>query len=252
MLIHGMKGYNGVAILSRVKLEKPRSEGWCGSEDCRHAIAELPGGDRAAQCLCPGRRRHSRSGGKSEIRAQAALSRRSHGLVQGPAARRQAHHPRGRPQYRAARNRCLVAQAASGRGKPHADRSRKARPASGMRQNSSMPCAISSRPSRSFTPGGAIARAIGPRPTAAGGSTMSGSHLCCRTDSPEQRYTAARAIGSAAPIMSPCWFDCTIEASAAPAHGLVWRVSAAIDRSVSSGSASALEAYALALQPRDR
>ena len=44
MLVHGMKGYNGVAILSRVKLEKPRSEGWCGKEDCRHAIAELPGG----------------------------------------------------------------------------------------------------------------------------------------------------------------------------------------------------------------
>ena len=44
MLIHGMKGYNGVAILSRVALEQPRSEGWCGKEDCRHAIAELPGG----------------------------------------------------------------------------------------------------------------------------------------------------------------------------------------------------------------
>jgi len=44
MLVHGMMGYNGVAILSRVKFENPRSEGWCGKEDCRHAIAELPGG----------------------------------------------------------------------------------------------------------------------------------------------------------------------------------------------------------------
>jgi exodeoxyribonuclease III len=42
--IHGMKGYNGVAILSRVPLAKTRVESWCEREDCRHAIAELPGG----------------------------------------------------------------------------------------------------------------------------------------------------------------------------------------------------------------
>ncbi len=42
--IHGMKGYNGVAILSRVPLENPRVEHWCEREDCRHAIAGLPGG----------------------------------------------------------------------------------------------------------------------------------------------------------------------------------------------------------------
>ncbi|HXP31359.1 MAG TPA: exodeoxyribonuclease III [Stellaceae bacterium] len=44
LLIHGMKGYNGVAILSRVPLLKPRSESWCDREDCRHVVAELPGG----------------------------------------------------------------------------------------------------------------------------------------------------------------------------------------------------------------
>jgi len=44
MLVHGMKGYNGVAILSRLPLENARSEGWCGREDCRHAVTELPGG----------------------------------------------------------------------------------------------------------------------------------------------------------------------------------------------------------------
>jgi exodeoxyribonuclease-3 len=42
--IHGMKGYNGVAILSRVPLANARVESWCDREDCRHAIAELPGG----------------------------------------------------------------------------------------------------------------------------------------------------------------------------------------------------------------
>jgi exodeoxyribonuclease-3 len=44
MLIHGMKGYNGVAILSRVPLTKPRYQSWCEREDCRHAVAMLPGG----------------------------------------------------------------------------------------------------------------------------------------------------------------------------------------------------------------
>ena len=43
-LVHGMKGYNGVAILSRVPLEIPQTRNWCAREDCRHAIAMLPGG----------------------------------------------------------------------------------------------------------------------------------------------------------------------------------------------------------------
>src|SRR5580658_10191157 len=42
--IHGQKSYNGVAILSRMPLEKPRVEHWCEREDCRHAVVELPGG----------------------------------------------------------------------------------------------------------------------------------------------------------------------------------------------------------------
>lgn len=44
MLIHGQKGYNGVAILSRIPLKKQGTRGWCARQDCRHAIAELPGG----------------------------------------------------------------------------------------------------------------------------------------------------------------------------------------------------------------
>ncbi|HXE27866.1 MAG TPA: exodeoxyribonuclease III [Stellaceae bacterium] len=44
MLVHGMKGYNGVAILSKLPLDKSRNEGWCGKTDCRHIIAELPNG----------------------------------------------------------------------------------------------------------------------------------------------------------------------------------------------------------------
>jgi exodeoxyribonuclease-3 len=43
-LLHGMKSYNGVAILSRLPLNKSETRGWCGRNDCRHAIAALPGG----------------------------------------------------------------------------------------------------------------------------------------------------------------------------------------------------------------
>ena len=41
---HGMKGYNGVAILSRVKLDGMGTRSWCDKNDCRHAFAVLPGG----------------------------------------------------------------------------------------------------------------------------------------------------------------------------------------------------------------
>jgi exodeoxyribonuclease III len=42
-LIHGMKSYNGVAILSRLPLKGAISKSWCDRQDCRHAIALLPG-----------------------------------------------------------------------------------------------------------------------------------------------------------------------------------------------------------------
>jgi exodeoxyribonuclease-3 len=44
MRFRGMKGYNGVAILSRLPLEEAGSRDWCGKEDARHVAAILPGG----------------------------------------------------------------------------------------------------------------------------------------------------------------------------------------------------------------
>jgi exodeoxyribonuclease-3 len=44
MLVHGMKGYNGVAILSRAPLRSPEIRSWCARSDCRHATVELAGG----------------------------------------------------------------------------------------------------------------------------------------------------------------------------------------------------------------
>lgn len=40
----GQKGYNGVAILSRVPLEDAGHVDWCGKGDARHVAARLPGG----------------------------------------------------------------------------------------------------------------------------------------------------------------------------------------------------------------
>jgi exodeoxyribonuclease III len=41
VLVHGMKGYNGVAILSRLPFQSAGTKSWCARDDCRHAIAEL-------------------------------------------------------------------------------------------------------------------------------------------------------------------------------------------------------------------
>ena len=41
---HGMKGYNGVAIISRAPLADAEIRHWCERQDCRHAVGFLPGG----------------------------------------------------------------------------------------------------------------------------------------------------------------------------------------------------------------
>ncbi|MBC7952225.1 MAG: exodeoxyribonuclease III [Rhodospirillaceae bacterium] len=40
---HGMKGYNGVAILSKRPISEIRTPSWCEKEDCRHLIAVIDG-----------------------------------------------------------------------------------------------------------------------------------------------------------------------------------------------------------------
>src|SRR5580698_5931587 len=42
--LHGMKSYNGVAILSRQPLTNTGRQNWQKREDCRHIFAELPNG----------------------------------------------------------------------------------------------------------------------------------------------------------------------------------------------------------------
>ena len=42
--VHGMKAYNGVAILSKQPFEAIEPKEWCGRTDCRHAAVRLPNG----------------------------------------------------------------------------------------------------------------------------------------------------------------------------------------------------------------
>jgi exodeoxyribonuclease III len=43
MEVHGQKGYNGVAILSRHELAAPRRQVWCERDDCRHLAVSIGG-----------------------------------------------------------------------------------------------------------------------------------------------------------------------------------------------------------------
>lgn len=43
MAVHGMKGYNGVAILSKRPLEAVQKPMWCARDDCRHVAAVVDG-----------------------------------------------------------------------------------------------------------------------------------------------------------------------------------------------------------------
>ncbi len=42
-LVHGQKGYNGVAIVSRRRFTKPSKQVWCGRDDCRHVAVAVGG-----------------------------------------------------------------------------------------------------------------------------------------------------------------------------------------------------------------
>ena len=43
LAIRGMKGYNGVAIASRLPITEVQTPSWCGREDCRHLVGTIGG-----------------------------------------------------------------------------------------------------------------------------------------------------------------------------------------------------------------
>src|SRR3546814_19205472 len=48
--VHGQKGYNGVAILSRQPLQAPSKQIWCDRDDCRHLAVTVGGHIGSASC----------------------------------------------------------------------------------------------------------------------------------------------------------------------------------------------------------
>ena len=73
----GMKGYNGVAILSRIPLVPDHdAPDWCEKGDCRHlqVALQLPVGPAGiARFLCSRGWRRRGPGGERQVRAQAGL-----------------------------------------------------------------------------------------------------------------------------------------------------------------------------------
>ena len=51
--VSGQAGYHGVAIVSRLPLEKIERQAFCGKGDCRHVAATLPGGVRLHNFYIP-------------------------------------------------------------------------------------------------------------------------------------------------------------------------------------------------------
>ncbi len=50
---HGMKGYNGVAMIARAPFVETAVRNWCERQDCRHAVATLPGGTELHNVYVP-------------------------------------------------------------------------------------------------------------------------------------------------------------------------------------------------------
>ena len=172
----GMKGYNGVAILSRLPIEPDElAPDWCAKGDCRHIAVRVqaPSGPvELHDFYVPAGGDIADPGAEPEIRPQARLRHRSRQLVHRPP--RRTRRPGRRPQHRPARARRLEPQAAPHRRQPHPGRGR-AHAGLARRRIRRRHAALRSRPRRSSTPGGPTATATGACPTAAAGSTTSGS-----------------------------------------------------------------------------
>ena len=121
----GMKGYNGVAMLSRLPFAvRGDDPDWCGQGDCRHLGVDLdaPGGPIELHNFyvpaggdVPDRDANPKFAHKLDFVAEATAWTAARGPLEAERAGR-------RPQHRAAGARRLEPQAAARRGVPHAGR----------------------------------------------------------------------------------------------------------------------------------
>ncbi len=81
MVARGQKGYNGVAILSKLPMEEVGAEDFADLGHARHIAGRLENGVVDSQFLCACRRRCARPRGEREIRPETGLSDRDARLV---------------------------------------------------------------------------------------------------------------------------------------------------------------------------
>ncbi len=201
MLIHGMKGYNGVATLSRLPLAGPRTKSWCAREDCRHVVTELPGGIELHNLyISPPAATFPIPEANPKFAHKLQFLDEGHGVVRRGSAQGQESDPGRRSQHRAARDRRLVAQVSAQGGEPHADRGGEARQAPGSRR-------LCRRRAPRHSAGAAALHLVVRlsraglarfRPRAAARSHLGHARRWCRS-SQAPRYSSPCAAGSGAP-----------------------------------------------------
>ena len=175
-MFRGMKGYNGVAILSRLPIAlHDIAPDWCGKGDCRHlgVLLDTKGGPvELHNFYVPAGGDIPDRAQNVEVRPQARLHRRDAQLVRRT-QRTGAQRPRRRPEHRAAGARRLEPQAVAGRGQPYAagDRGPDRLAEHRLRRRGAP---FRAGRIRSSTRGGRTATATGAPPTAAAGWTTSG------------------------------------------------------------------------------
>ncbi len=130
---HGMKGYNGVAILSKLPLTTRDPENWCQKNDSRHGVVLLPGDVELHNFYVPA------GGDIPDPKLNVKFAHKLQFLDEMRDWFKAWKKPNpgdhgGRSQRRAARERRLVAQAVAEGRQPHTDRSGKAQPGAGSRR----------------------------------------------------------------------------------------------------------------------
>ena len=92
LLIHGQKGYNGVAILSRLAFQSQETKVWCGKDDRRHAAVTVECGSGVIELhnfYVPSGGLDAGPGGQRQVRPQAPIPARDGRLgAADPACRR--------------------------------------------------------------------------------------------------------------------------------------------------------------------
>ena len=74
MVARGQKGYNGVAILSKLPIMDAGDRDFAQLGHARHVAARLENGVTIHNCLCPGGRRHSRPRRRTRSSARSSIS----------------------------------------------------------------------------------------------------------------------------------------------------------------------------------